>query len=399
MEELIVELRLFLELLDHEYLTSTVREKKAVITDILLRVQSSRGSPLSVPRPSLSPPSVGAASLRLCRPEPAAVWARAPPQLAPRLPPDYDSDAMSSSYESYDEEEEDGKGKKTGHQWPSEEASMDLVRDARICAFLLRKKRFGQWTKLLCVVKDTKLLCYKSSKDQQPQTELALQACSVTYTPKDGRKKKHELKIAQQGADPLVLAVQSKEQAEQWLKVLEPFPLPSPHLPRRGASFEGDHDAHGVKDGSRRLIPVAPVIGDVLRPDVRPRDAPLLVVYPPFSGGDPSQGDPEATGEKPLGQSQKLHFAGNEVARSLCWPKSPLASPRPALPGTVHAVATPAGPSRATRPQPRIKPNPPGRSVAHCLPGRPPHPATENSYSSLSAQAGARPVAAQDAPG
>lgn len=71
---------------------------------------------------------------------------------------DYDSDAMSSSYESYDEEEEDGKGKKTRHQWPSEEASMDLVKDAKICAFLLRKKRFGQWTKLLCVIKDTKLL-------------------------------------------------------------------------------------------------------------------------------------------------------------------------------------------------------------------------------------------------
>lgn len=71
---------------------------------------------------------------------------------------DYDSDAMSSSYESYDEEEEDGKGKKARHQWPSEEASMDLVKDAKICAFLLRKKRFGQWTKLLCVIKDTKLL-------------------------------------------------------------------------------------------------------------------------------------------------------------------------------------------------------------------------------------------------
>lgn len=71
---------------------------------------------------------------------------------------DYDSDAMSSSYESYDEEEEDGKGQKMRHQWPSEEASMHLVKDARICAFLLRKKRFGQWTKLLCVIKDNKLL-------------------------------------------------------------------------------------------------------------------------------------------------------------------------------------------------------------------------------------------------
>lgn len=82
---------------------------------------------------------------------------------------DYDSDQMSSSYESYDEEEEDGKGrgKKMRHQWPSEEASMDLVKDARICAFLLRKKRFGQWTKLLCVIKDNKLLVQTHAQIQR----------------------------------------------------------------------------------------------------------------------------------------------------------------------------------------------------------------------------------------
>uniref|UniRef100_A0A667GYA5 Actin filament-associated protein 1 n=1 Tax=Lynx canadensis TaxID=61383 RepID=A0A667GYA5_LYNCA len=244
MEELIVELRLFLELLDHEYLTSTVREKKAVITDILLRIQSSKGfevkdhvqkqetpnslpAPPQMPLPEIpqpwlppdgGPPPLPTSSL------PEAYYEEAVP-LSPGKAPEYitsnyDSDAMSSSYESYDEEEEDGKGKKTRHQWPSEEASMDLVKDAKICAFLLRKKRFGQWSKLLCVIKDTKLLCYKSSKDQQPQMELPLQGCSVTYIPKDSKKKKHELKIAQQGTDPLVLAVQSKEQAEQWLKVI-----------------------------------------------------------------------------------------------------------------------------------------------------------------------------------
>ncbi|KAM5283901.1 actin filament-associated protein 1 isoform 4-T5 [Hipposideros larvatus] len=245
MEELIVELRLFLELLDHEYLTSTVREKKAVITDILLRIQSSKGfevkdhalkqeAPHSLPAPpqmplpeipqpwlppDSGPPPLPTSSL------PEGYYEEAVP-LSPGKAPEYitsnyDSDAMSSSYESYDEEEEDGKGKKTRHQWPSEEASMDLVKDAKICAFLLRKKRFGQWTKLLCVIKDTKLLCYKSSKDQQPQMELLLQGCSITYIPKDSKKKKHELKITQPGTDPLVLAVQSKEQAEQWLKVIK----------------------------------------------------------------------------------------------------------------------------------------------------------------------------------
>uniref|UniRef100_A0A8C4L7T2 Actin filament-associated protein 1 n=1 Tax=Equus asinus TaxID=9793 RepID=A0A8C4L7T2_EQUAS len=244
MEELIVELRLFLELLDHEYLTSTVREKKAAIADILLRVQSAKGfevkdhvqkqeTPNSLPAPpqlplpeipqpwlppDSGPPPLPTSSL------PEGYYEEAVP-LSPGKAPEYitsnyDSDAMSSSYESYDEEEEDGKGKKTRHQWPSEEASMDLVKDAKICAFLLRKKRFGQWTKLLCVIKDTKLLCYKSSKDQQPQMELPLQGCNITYIPKDSKKKKHELKITQQGTDPLVLAVQSKEQAEQWLKKL-----------------------------------------------------------------------------------------------------------------------------------------------------------------------------------
>ncbi|KAM9238261.1 actin filament-associated protein 1 [Dugong dugon] len=245
MEELIVELRLFLELLDHEYLTSTVREKKAVITNILLRIQSSKGfegkdhaqkqeptsslpAPPQLPLPEIpqpwlppdsGPPPLPTSSL------PEDYYEEAVP-LSPGKAPEYitsnyDSDAMSSSYESYDEEEEDGKGKKTRHQWPSEEASMDLVKDAKICAFLLRKKRFGQWTKLLCVIKDTKLLCYRSSKDQQPQMELPLQGCSATYIPKDSKKKKHELKITQQGTDPLVLAVQSKEQADQWLKVIK----------------------------------------------------------------------------------------------------------------------------------------------------------------------------------
>ncbi|XP_027692399.1 actin filament-associated protein 1 isoform X2 [Vombatus ursinus] len=245
MEELIVELRLFLELLDHEYLTSTVREKKAVITNILLRIQSSKGfevkdhvhkqevtsslpAPPQMPLPEIpqqwlppdsGPPPLPTSSL------PEGYYEEAVP-LSPGKAPEYitsnyDSDAMSSSYESYDEEEEDGKAKKTRHQWPSDEASMDLVKDAKICAFLLRKKRFGQWTKLLCVIKDTKLLCYKSSKDQQPHMELPLHGCSITYIPKDSKKKKHELKITHQGTDALVLAVQSKEQAEQWLKVIK----------------------------------------------------------------------------------------------------------------------------------------------------------------------------------
>ncbi|XP_054609274.1 actin filament-associated protein 1 isoform X2 [Dunckerocampus dactyliophorus] len=244
MEELVHELRLFLELLDREYLSAGIREKKTHLSNILNRVISEKEcsslellrkpdihtglpAPPQMPLPEIphpwlptnaGPPPLPSSSL------PEGYYEEAVP-LSPGKAPEYitsnfDSDAMSSSYESYDEEEEDDKGQKMRHQWPSEEASMDLVKDARICAFLLRKKRFGQWSKLLCVIKDNKLLCYKSSKDHTPQMELTLTGCSITHVPKDGKKKRHELRIVHQGADALVLAVQSKEQAEQWLKIM-----------------------------------------------------------------------------------------------------------------------------------------------------------------------------------
>ncbi|XP_021571392.1 actin filament-associated protein 1-like 1 [Carlito syrichta] len=137
-----------------------------------------------------------------------------------------DSDAMSSSYESYEEEEEEGKSPRPRHQWPSEEASMRLVRECRICAFLLRKKRFGQWAKQLTLIRDDQLLCYKSSKDRQPHLQLALDVCSVVYVPKDSRHKRHELRFSQGATEVLVLALQSHEQAEEWLKVIREVSQP-----------------------------------------------------------------------------------------------------------------------------------------------------------------------------
>ncbi|CAI5689311.1 actin filament-associated protein 1 isoform X1 [Oreochromis aureus] len=265
MEELVCELRLFLDLLDREYLSAGVREKKIHLSNILHRVLSDKEpsfkseihsglpAPPQMPLPEIPHPWMWKPVFTLQTPNnrppplpssslPEGYYEEAVP-LGPGKAPEYitsnyDSDAMSSSYESYDEEEEDGKSQKMRHQWPSEEASMDLVKDARICAFLLRKKRFGQWTKLLCVIKDNKLLCYKSSKDHTPQMELNLSVCSITHIPKDGKKKKHELKIVHQGADALVLAVQSKEQAEEWLKVM------------REVCVNGSIDLDGVGCGS-----------------------------------------------------------------------------------------------------------------------------------------------------
>nr|XP_034988416.1 actin filament-associated protein 1-like 2 isoform X3 [Zootoca vivipara] len=131
-----------------------------------------------------------------------------------------DGEAVSSSYESYDEEES-SKGKSAPHQWPSPEASIELMKDARICAFLWRKKWLGQWAKQLCVIKDSRLLCYKSSKDQNPQLDVNLLGCSVIHKEKNVRKQEHKLKIIPMNSDVIVLGLQSKDQAEQWLRVIQ----------------------------------------------------------------------------------------------------------------------------------------------------------------------------------
>ncbi|XP_073650035.1 actin filament-associated protein 1-like 2 isoform X11 [Tursiops truncatus] len=131
-----------------------------------------------------------------------------------------DGEAVSSSYESYDEDES-SKGKSAPYQWPSPEASIELMRDARICAFLWRKKWLGQWAKQLCVIKDTRLLCYKSSKDHSPQLDVNLLGSSVVHKEKQVRKKEHKLKITPVSADVIVLGLQSKDQAEQWLRVIQ----------------------------------------------------------------------------------------------------------------------------------------------------------------------------------
>ncbi|XP_029021610.1 actin filament-associated protein 1-like 1 isoform X3 [Betta splendens] len=153
-----------------------------------------------------------------------------------------DSDALSSSYESYEEDEDDrSPGALLTHQWPSDESSMPPARDCRICAFLLRKKRFGQWAKQLTVIRENRLQCYKSSKDTCPYVDWLLPQCTVVYAPKDSKRKHHELRFTLPNGDALVLAVQSKEQAHRWLRVVRevsgqsaaPEESPSPAAPKK----------------------------------------------------------------------------------------------------------------------------------------------------------------------
>ncbi|XP_071373773.1 actin filament-associated protein 1-like 1 isoform X1 [Centroberyx affinis] len=177
-----------------------------------------------------------------------------------------DSDALSSSYESYEEDEEERSPEaRLTHQWPSDESSMPPARDCRICAFLLRKKRFGQWAKQLTVIRENRLQCYKSSKDTCPYVDLLLPQCTVVYAPKDSKRKRHELRFTLPNGDALVLAVQSKEQAHRWLRVVRevsgqatgPDESASPIIPRKteldkrlsAEKNTSDSDSVGVSTG------------------------------------------------------------------------------------------------------------------------------------------------------
>lgn len=48
---------------------------------------------------------------------------------------------------------------------------------------------------------------------------MSLLGCSVVYKEKQLKRKEHKLKIVPVGAEAIVLALQSREQTEQWLRV------------------------------------------------------------------------------------------------------------------------------------------------------------------------------------
>uniref|UniRef100_A0A4W2C061 Actin filament-associated protein 1-like 2 n=1 Tax=Bos indicus x Bos taurus TaxID=30522 RepID=A0A4W2C061_BOBOX len=261
LEQLLTELDDFLRILDQENLSSTAVVKKSGLAELLRLYTKSSSSdeeyiymnkvtvhkqqnaesqdkapeqqnpltngeppqPSSAPQkslPDLPPPKMIPERKQLSVPKiesPEGYYEEAEPYDTSL---NEDGEAVSSSYESYDEEES-SKGKSAPHQWPSPEASIELMRDARICAFLWRKKWLGQWAKQLCVIKDTRLLCYKSSKDHSPQLDVSLLGSSVVHKEKQVRKKEHKLKITPLNADVIVLGLQSRDQAEQWLRVIQ----------------------------------------------------------------------------------------------------------------------------------------------------------------------------------
>ncbi|XP_062435579.1 actin filament-associated protein 1-like 2 isoform X1 [Rhea pennata] len=261
LEQLLTELEDFLRILEKENLSSTAVVKKSFLSDLLRVYTKSSGgdeeyiymnkvtinkqqgdqekqdkaldrrdsltngdlglhsSPPQKSLPDLPPPKIPETKQPLVPKieSPEGYYEEAEPY---DVSVNEDGEAVSSSYESYDEEES-SKGKSATHQWPSTEATIELMKDARICAFLWRKKWLGQWAKQLCVIKDTRLLCYKSSKDHSPQLDVNLLGCTVIHKEKQVKKKEHKLKIIPMNADVIVLGLQSKDQAEQWLRVIQ----------------------------------------------------------------------------------------------------------------------------------------------------------------------------------
>nr|XP_048279620.1 actin filament-associated protein 1-like 2 isoform X2 [Myodes glareolus] len=297
LEQLLTELDDFLKVLDQENLSSAALVRKSGLAELLrlytkssssdeeyiymnkvsVNREQNSASPLEVPEeqgpltngepsrhssapqkslPDLPPPKMIPERKQLTVPKiesPEGYYEEAEPYDTSIIE---DGEAVSSSYESYDEEE-NSKGKAALYQWPSPEASIELMRDARICAFLWRKKWLGQWAKQLCVIRDTRLLCYKSSKDHSPQLDVNLLGSSVVHKEKHVRKQEHKLKIMPMNADVIVLGLQSKDQAEQWLRVIQEV---------SGLPYEGAAEGNQYTPDAQRLNCQKPDIAEKYLP-------------------------------------------------------------------------------------------------------------------------------------
>ncbi|XP_065253734.1 actin filament-associated protein 1-like 1 [Emys orbicularis] len=145
-------------------------------------------------------------------------------------------DTDSSHYESYGEDEDCVKDRAHYIQWPPAAGTAEAPArpEAQLCGFLWRKRWLGQWAKQLFIVREHALLCYKCAKDLQPVLELDLRGCRVAYKAKRSKKMQHVLKITGAAAETLVMGFQSRQQAEDWRKVIEevsssPLSRPSAH--------------------------------------------------------------------------------------------------------------------------------------------------------------------------
>nr|XP_029891635.1 actin filament-associated protein 1-like isoform X3 [Aquila chrysaetos chrysaetos] len=271
LDKLLSDLRSFLLILDRESLSAAARAKKKSVADLLSRLQSppcergsaaedaeymimrclspSPGTPQgrASPVPLFSPGTrmVDGTGGRACECRPVSTLSLRGGSKVPGVspfPPADDSyedaeplgpgrctgsggaDTDSSHYESYGEDE-DGVTDRAHYLRRPPAAGPDaepLGRpEAQLCGFLWRKRWLGQWAKQLFIVREHVLLCFRCAADPQPVLELDLRGCRVAYKAKRGKKMPHSLKVTGTAGEALVIGFQSRQQAEDWRKVIE----------------------------------------------------------------------------------------------------------------------------------------------------------------------------------
>ncbi|XP_061328567.1 actin filament-associated protein 1-like 2 isoform X3 [Pezoporus flaviventris] len=280
LDKLLSDLRSFLLILDRESLSSVARDKKKSVAELLSRLQSpssERGDAEYMIMRCLSPspqgqPSPGARRMdatggRTCECHTTGTLSPHGGSKVPGVsqsPPADDSyedaeplgpsrcsgehhnaspprhphtpstlvparlsggaDTDSSHYESYEEDEEGVKDRAHYLRRPpgtGRDAEPSGRPEAQLCGFLWRKRWLGQWAKQLFIVREHVLLCFRYAADPQPVLELDLRGCHVTCKAKQGRKMPHTLKVTGTAGEVLVIGFQSRQQAEDWRKVIE----------------------------------------------------------------------------------------------------------------------------------------------------------------------------------
>ncbi|XP_054660536.1 actin filament-associated protein 1-like 2 isoform X1 [Grus americana] len=263
LDKLLSDLRSFLLILDQESLSAAARAKKKSVADLLSRLQSppsedaeymimrclspSPGTPQGRAGPVLLfPPgtrTVDATGGRACDCRPASTpslhGGSKVPGVSPSPPADdsYEdteplgpgrgsggADTDSSHYESYGEDEDGTMDRAHYLQQPlatGPDAEPPGRPEAQLCGFLWRKRWLGQWAKQLFIVREHVLLCFRCAADPQPLLELDLRGCCVAYKAKRGKKMPHALKVTGTAGEVLVIGFQSRQQAEDWRKVIE----------------------------------------------------------------------------------------------------------------------------------------------------------------------------------
>ncbi|XP_075300763.1 actin filament-associated protein 1-like isoform X2 [Opisthocomus hoazin] len=255
LDRLLSDLRSFLLILDRESLSATARAKKKSVGDLLSRLQSPSSEDAEYmimrclsPSPGTPQVSPGTGTVdgmggRACACRPASTLSlhggSKVPGVSPSPPADdsYEdaeplgpgrctggADTDSSHYESYGEDE-DGVTDRAHYLRRSPAAGPDAEPpgrpEAQLCGFLWRKCWLGRWAKQLFIVREHALLCFRCAADPQPVLELDLRGCHVTYKAKRGKRMPHALKVTGTAGEVLVIGFQSRQQAEDWRKVIE----------------------------------------------------------------------------------------------------------------------------------------------------------------------------------